>query len=151
MRKTAAFLLCFLLLSAAVSGALAQSISCPDAHLVLTVPDTWISVPLTKADDPDLRLLLQSDDVTLSLYVSDAGGILPDAFQVFTGDETESGEIILGGMEMAYVFGENEGGEYRIYTWLDVRNQVQMYFLVTGHPKQSAKVIEEIMNTLVFE
>ena len=141
MRKPVVFLLCSLLLCAAVSGALAQSIACPDAHLVLTVPDNWISVPLTRADDPDLRLLLESEDLTLSLYVSDAGGFLPDTFQVFTGDETDSGEIILGGVEMTYVFGENEDGEYRIYTWLDVRNQVQMYFLVTGHPKQSAQVI----------
>ena len=54
-------------------------------------------------------------------------------------------------MKMSYVRGEGSEGEYWIYTWLDRRNQVQMYFLVTGRQDAVRSVIEEIMNSLVFE
>ena len=76
---------------------------------------------------------------------------MPEAFQVFTGDETETFTVTLSGVEMTCVAGENEEGNYRIYTWLDRRSQVQLWFLVTGNPKASRKVIEEIMDTLIFE
>ena len=81
----------------------------------------------------------------------DAGGLLPDAFQVFTGDETESGTVTFGKKEMSFVAGNNDDGDYRIYTWLDQRNQVQFYFLITGHLKASRKTIEEIMKSLDFD
>ncbi len=151
MRKLTAVLLCVLLLFCAVSCASAQTVSCPQAHLVLKVPDSWTVVPLLGAGDPDLCLLLEDRDMTLSVYVADAGGLLPDAFELFTGDETESGTVILGGREMTYVAGESDDGHYRIYTWLDRRNQVQMYFLVTANLKTSRKVIDEIMESLEFE
>ena len=151
MRKLRAALCCVLLLVCVFSCAFAQEIYCPEARLTLTVPDSWTSIPLRDNDDPDLCLLLESDDVTLSVYVADAGGLLPDAFEVFTGDETESGTVILGGKEMTYVVGKSSDGDYRIYTWLDRRNQVQFYFLVTAHLKNSRKTIDEIMDSLVFE
>ena len=151
MRKCCVLLLCVLLLTGLVSCASAQTVSCPEACLILTVPDSWISVPLTEQDDPDLRLLLESEDISLSLYLADTGGLMPEAFQVFTGDETETFTVTLSGVEMTCVAGENEEGNYRIYTWLDRRSQVQLWFLVTGNPKASRKVIEEIMDTLIFE
>ena len=64
-------------------------------------------------------------DLTLSVYVSDANGFLPDAFQVFVGDETESGTDLFSGTEMTYVAGNCAEGEYRIYTWVDRKNQIQ--------------------------
>ena len=151
MRKMMAAVLFVSLLCCAVSCASAQVVSCPQAHLILTVSDSWTVVPLPNTDAPDLCLLLEDRDITLSVYVADAGGLLPDAFELFTGDETESGTVVLGGMEMTYVAGKNAEGNYRIYTWLDRRNQVQMYFLVTGNLKASRKVIDEIMESLVFE
>ena len=106
MRKVPAAFLCAVLLVCAVSGASAQVVSCPDAHLSMTVPDSWTVVPLYNSGDPDLCLLLQDENISLSVYVSDAGGLLPDAFEVFTGDETESGTVVFGGVEMTYVAGQ---------------------------------------------
>ncbi len=151
VRKCLVLLLCAVLLTGLVSCALAQSVPCPEAHLTLTVPDSWKLVPLTPADDPDLCLSLKDKNISLSVYVVDAGGLLPDAFQVFTGDETESGTVTFGKKEMSFVAGNNDDGDYRIYTWLDRRNQVQFYFLITGHQKASRKTIEEIMKSLDFD
>ena len=151
MRKVPAAFLCAVLLVCAVSGASAQVVSCPEAHLSMTVPDSWTVVPLYNSGDPDLCLLLQDEDISLSVYVSDAGGLLPDTFEVFTGDETESGTVVLGGVEMSYVAGKSSEGNYRIYTWLDRRNQVQFYFLITANQKASRKTIDRVMNSLEFE
>ena len=88
MRRFLAFLLCVILLLGAVSCAWAQTVSCPEAHLVLTVPDSWKVLPLLGTDDPELRLLLDGKDLSLSVYVAENGGLAPDAFALFTGDET---------------------------------------------------------------
>lgn len=151
MRGIPAVFLCFTLLICMVSCASAQVVSCPDARLKLSVPDSWVVVPLSDTDDPDLRLLLEDDGVSLSVYVADAGSLLPGVFDVFTGDETESGTVVLSGVEMDYVAGESRDGSYRIYTWLDRRNQVQFYFLVTAHQKKARETIDRIMDSLVFE
>ena len=151
MRKFPVLLLCAVLLCSLVSCAAAQSVPCPEAGLVLTVPDSWKVVPLSPSDDPDLRLLLEGKEISLSVYVADAGSLLPDAFQVFTGDETDSGTVVLGGREMTYVAGKNDDGDYRIYTWTDRRNQVQLWFVITARLKASRKTVDEIMNSLKFE
>ena len=151
MRKALAVVLCVILLIGSVSCAAAQSVSCPEAHLTLTVPDSWTSIPLYDSGDPDLCLLLESDDQTLSVYVSDAGGLIPGAFEVYTGDETESGTDFFSGVEMDYVYGKNSEGSYRIYTWFDSRNQIQLYFLITGHTKSARKEIDKIMKNIEFE
>ena len=151
MRKVLAAFLCFSLLICTFSCASAQVVSCPEAHLSLTVPDSWTVVPLYDTGDPDLCLLLEGQDISLSVYVADAGGLLPDAFEVFTGDETESGTVVLSGVEMTYIEGKSSDGNYTIYTWLDRRNQVQFYFLVTANLKASRKAISKIMNSLQFE
>lgn len=151
MRRFPAFLLCLVLLLSLFSCALAQKVSCPEAHLVLTVPDSWKVLPLLEADDPELRLLLDGKDLGLSVYVADNGGLPPDAFELFTGDETESGTVRIDGVEMTYVAGKNADGNYRIYTWTDRRSQVQMYFLITARLKASGKVIDEIMDSLRFD
>ena len=75
----------------------------------------------------------------------------PDSFQVFTGDETESGTVVFSGMEMSYVAGTSAEGDYRIYTWLDERNQVQLYFLVSGQPGAASPVIDAIMDSIAFD
>lgn len=151
MRRFLAFLLCVILLLGAVSCAWAQTVSCPEAHLVLTVPDSWKVLPLLGTDDPELRLLLDGKDLSLSVYVAENGGLAPDAFALFTGDETESGTVRLDGVEMAYVAGKNSDGDYRIYTWTDRRSQVQMYFLITARLKSSRQTIDEIMDSLRFD
>ena len=151
MRKVPAFFLCLLLLFGLVSGAAAQSVPCPRAGLTLTVPDSWKVVPLNASDDPDLCLLLSGKDISLSVYVSEAAGAFPDAFQVFTGDETASGTVTLGGREMTYVAGKNSDGDYQIYTWIDRKSQVQFWFVITAKPKTAQKTIDEVMNTLKFE
>lgn len=151
MRKALAALLCGILLIGSVSCAAAQSVSCPEAHLTLTVPDSWTNIPLYDSGDPDLCLILQGADQTLSVYVSDAGGLMPGAFEVYTGDETDSGTVVFSGIEMDYVAGESSEGNYRIYTWLDESNQVQLYFLITGELSSARKVIKRIMNSLEFQ
>ena len=150
MRKALVVLVCVILLIGSVSCAAAQSVSCPEAHLILTVPDSWTSIPLFDSGDPDLCLILQGADQTLSVYVSDAGGLMPGAFEVYTGDETDSGTVVFSGIEMDYVAGESSEGNYRIYTWLDESNQVQLYFLITGELSSARKVIKRIMNSLEF-
>lgn len=150
MRGFSVFCCCVCLLVFLCPCALAQTVSCPEARVVLTVPDSWAMVPLTAADDPDLRLLLRGDDLILSLYVTDASGLPPEGFQVFTGTETESGTAVFSGMQMDYVAGSGYDGDYRIYTWLDQVSQVQFYFLIQGSPKQARTTIEEIMAALVF-
>ena len=108
-------------------------------------------IPLSEADDPGLRLFLASEDVTLSVYVDDIGeesGM--DIFEVFTGDETQSGTMTVAGVDMDYVFGSGEDGDYRIYSWLDRSSQVQLYFLVNAHPGASSGVIDEIINSLIL-
>ena len=151
MRRFLAFLLCVILLLGAVSCAWAQTVSCPEAHLVLTVPDSWKVLPLLGTDDPELRLLLDGKDLSLSVYVAENGGLAPDAFALFTGDETESGTVVLGGVEMAYIEGNSRDGSYTVYTWLDRTNQVQFYFLVTANRKASRKIIDSVMNSIRFE
>jgi hypothetical protein len=76
---------------------------------------------------------------------------MPDAFEIFTGDETESGTVVLGGVEMAYIEGNSRDGSYTVYTWLDRTNQVQFYFLVTANRKASRKIIDSVMNSIRFE
>ena len=132
MRKWTVSLLCILLLCGSVSCSLAGPVAC-------------------SADDPDLYLLLEGDGISLSVYIADAGGLLPGAFQVFTGDETDSGTLTVQGVEISYVAGENSDGAYWIYTWTDRRSQVQMYFLITGRSKAARKVIDEIITTLEFD
>ena len=95
-------------------------------------------------DDPGLCLLLRGDGLTLSVYVDDTGG-----FQVFTGDDTESSVVYCAGIEMTCVSGRSGEGDYRIYTWPDLRDQVQFYFLITGSSKSSRRVIENIMDSIV--
>ena len=151
MRKVPVFFLCVLLLFGLVSGAAAQSVPCPEAGLTLTVPDSWKIVPLKSSDDPDLCLLLSGKGISLSVYVSDASNAFPDAFQVFTGDETDSGTVTLGGREMTYVAGKNDDGDYRIYTWIDRKSQVQFWFVVTSQQKTNKKTIDEIMKSLKFD
>ena len=94
---------------------------------------------------------LDGKDLSLSVYVAENGGLAPDAFALFTGDETESGTVRLDGVEMAYVAGKNSDGDYRIYTWTDRRSQVQMYFLITARLKSSRQTIDEIIDSLRFD
>lgn len=156
MRHTSgicAVFLCFLAMLLLLPGpeAQAQTVSCPEARITLTVPDSWSVIPLSEADDPGLRLFLASEDVTLSVYVDDIGeesGM--DIFEVFTGDETQSGTMTVAGVDMDYVFGSGEDGDYRIYSWLDRSSQVQLYFLVSAHPGASSGVIDEIINSLIL-
>ena len=144
MRKALSFLLCLFLTAGLISVANAQSVSCPEARLTFSVPDSWISDPLPGPDDPGLCLLLRGDGLTLSVYVDDTGG-----FQVFTGDDTESSVVYCAGIEMTFVSGRSGEGDYRIYTWSDLRDQVQFYFLITGSSKSSRRIIENIMDSIV--
>ena len=66
MRKALSFLLCLFLAAGLVSVANAQTVSCPEARLTFSVPDSWISDPLPGSDDPGLCLLLRGDGLTLS-------------------------------------------------------------------------------------
>ena len=151
MRKTLSFLLCVILLSCMAACAYAQTVPCPEAHLILTVPDDWRLVPLTGKSDPGLCLLLENGDLTLSVYIDDTDGLLPDSFQVFTGGDTESTTVTYSGVRMTCVAGTSDEGDYRIYTWLDRRDQVQFYFLITGSSRSSRGLIEDIMGSIVFE
>lgn len=151
MRKNRLFYLCVLFTVCMVSCAAAMSVSCPDAHLVLTVPDSWTVVSASSAGDPDLCLLLEGEDVSLAVYVTDVNGVLPDSFQVWFGNETESGTDVRSGVRMNYVAGSSSDGDYRIYTWLDRRNQVQLYFLISGQSQAARKVIDTIMDSLAFD
>ena len=107
-------------------------------------------VPLSAADDPDLCLLLEGKEMTLAVYVTDVNGVLPDSFEVLLGNETESGTDVRSEKTMDYVAGTSEEGDYRIYTWLDERNQVQLYFLIYGQPQAALKTIGEIMDSIEF-
>lgn len=151
MRKISAALFCVILLCFFASCAAAQTVPCPQAHLTLTVPDDWRVVPLTGAEDPGLCLLLENGDITLSVYVDDTGGLLPDSFQILTGDDTESTLVSYGGVQMTCVAGTGAEGTYRIYTWLDERDQVQFYFLITGSSRASRSLIEDIMGSVRFD
>ncbi len=150
MRKALSFLLCLVLATGLVSSACAQTVSCPEARLILTVPDGWRTVPRSDVDDPELCLHLDGGDVELYVYAADSGGYLPD-FQVFTGDETESAVVTLSGRQMNYVAGSGYEGNYRIYTWQDRHTQIQLYFVIVSRPDASRKTIDRIMNSLVFD
>ena len=52
---------------------------------------------------------------------------------------------------MTCVAGESDEGSYRIYTWLDERDQVQFYFLITGGSKAGRGLIEDIMGSIQFD
>ena len=140
-------LLCVILLSCLVSCAFAQTIPCPEAHLVLTVPDNWEIIPVGEKDDPGLCLLLENGEMNLSVYVDNTGGL----FEVFTGDDTESTTVNYGGVQMTCVSGESDEGSYRIYTWLDERDQVQFYFLITDSSRSARGLIEDIMGSIQFD
>ena len=142
-------ILLIVLLVFSLSAAMAQRVECATGGFSVKLPDHFVEEAVS--GDPDLCLLLQDENISLSVYVSDAGGLLPDAFEVFTGDETESGTVVFGGVEMTYVAGQSSEGNYRIYTWLDRRNQVQFYFLITANRKASRKTIDSVMNSLEFE
>ena len=151
MRKRLTPLCCAFLLCCSASGALALTVPCPEAHLTLTVPDSWTLVPLEEKDDPGLCLLLETGEISLSVYIDETGGLLPDTFQVFTGDETETSVVHYGGVEMTCVAGRNDDGTYRIYTWLDEKDQVQFWFLITGSSGSGRGIIEDIMGSIQFD
>ena len=150
MRKALSILLCLFIAAGLVSVACAQTVSCPEARLTLTVPDGWKIVPRSDMDDPELCLHLESGDISLCVYAADTGGFVPD-FQIFTGDETESAVVTRSGRQMNYVAGSGADGNYRIYTWQDRRSQVQLYFVIVSHPEASRKTVDRIMDSLVFE
>lgn len=151
MRKKLFVLLCAGLFACMASCACAQTVSCPEAHLSFNVPDSWRPVPLEGKADPGLCLLLESEGLSLSVYVDDAGGFLPDAFQILTGGDTESKSVTYGGVKMTCVAGTGSEGDYRIYTWVDEQDQVQFYFLITGTARSARGLIEDIMGSIEFD
>ncbi len=151
MKRKLAFLLLLLLLPVCLSGASAQTFFCPEAAFTMTVPDDFVQLTISEADDPDLRLLLENPEMTLSVYVSfSAAGSPDDLFQVFSGNETESGSLLIDGREASYVFWNEGASSCFLYTLTDRTNQIQFYFFSTGRQDLAREVISAIIQSVVF-
>ena len=154
VKKLSAFLLSLLLLLC-FTAARAQSFPCAAAGIVLDLPDSFTERPVSPGDDPDLVLKLRGRGMTVLGYVSYIGNMEADAylFQLFTGDETDSGEVVRGGVRMLYAMGVDSNGAYVMYTWIDPadsRKNVTLYFYYSENDPSSLTVAEEAMDSLVF-
>ena len=152
-RRLSMFFLCLLCLVwmafPAVSLA-SQSVTCPEAGLILTVPDDFEVVPLSPEDDPDLRLLLESKRLSVSVYVSFVGSAMTDPQSwVLTGDETDTGVRKLAGKKLVYVSGNSDGESYYTCFWLCRGSGASLDFRwIEKNAKKAKKTVEEILSSI---
>ena len=141
-------LLLVLLLVFSLSAALAQRVECPVGGFSVTLPDHFVEVPVSPGSD--LCFYWHGNKLTVQSYAIYQGEVT-ETFEVLTGNETDSGTDLRSGKQMDYVAGTATEGDYRIYTWLDQRNQVQLYFLVSGRSDAASPVIDAIMDSIAFD
>ena len=152
MRKVPAAFLCAVLLVCAVSGASAQVVSCPEAHLSMTVPDSWTVVPLYNSGDPDLCFYWHGNKLTVQAYASYQGEVAgSDMFEVLTGSEIDSGYVNINGMNMLYSRTEEYGDVIISYTWMDRGNSVTMEFTYSAEESSVLKTVNSIINSIQFD
>ena len=147
MKKLIASLLFVTCLLFAVSG-LAQTVTCPSAGVMLTLPDNFTEIPRSPMDDPNMVVQYTDGATTLTIYVSYAGG--NNSFMVLTGDELEYGPVIINETQMQYARGLDDYGPWATYSWMRAKDAVQLYFVWTGNDEAALKLINEIMASIVF-
>ena len=146
--KKCLIVLCAAWLGLPVLAAAEQSVSCPEAGILLAVPDSFTLAPLPE-EDPDLCLLLESRKMTVWLYVTFVGNVSSDSLpQVLTGDETDMGVRLLSGREVQYIAGTGEDFSYYTCCWMNGRDGVTLDFHYTGKTSKAMPVIEEILASL---
>ncbi len=155
MKKFLSILLCgllFLALPGGLSCALAVEVACPAGGFSLELPDDFREQPLSPREDPELCLYWQGDKITLVAYATYLGEVAgSDLFQVLTGDETESGMVVIGGMSMLYAAGTEGKDAWRTYSWMDRGNNVTLTFSYPKKDKNSKRTVEDIMQTIAFD
>ena len=147
MKKLIASLLFLSCLLCAVSG-LAQTVACPSAGFVLTVPDSFNEIPHLPMDDQNLVLRYSDGSLDLAVYVSYAGANNP--FLVLTGDEIEYYPVTINGMNMQYARGLDEYGPYATYSWMRAQDAVTLCFVWYGSDDAALRVINDIMYSIAF-
>lgn len=117
----------------------------------MEVPDDFLELPISDQDDPDLKLLLENSDMTISVYVSySSGGGADVLFQVFSGNETESGSVPVGSRDASYVIWNEDSAACFLYTLTDQMNQIQLYFNSVGRPDLAREVVSSIIQSITF-
>ena len=147
MKKRIASLLFVACLLFTVSG-LAQTVTCPSAGVMLTLPDHFAEIPRSPMDDPNMIVQYTDGATTLAVYISYAG--TNNSFMVLTGDELEYGPVLVNGTQMQYARGLDEYGPWITYSWMRAQDAVQLYFVWTGSDDAALKLISEIMASIVF-
>ena len=129
----------------------AQTVSCPEAGMTLEVPDSYLLLP-GSPDEPELVLHMADQSMDLAVYVSFVGrNAGNDLFQILTGDELDYGSVQIGGVDMLYVRGRDDDGDYQMYSWLMDSDNVSVYFLWRGDEKKALRAVDDIMNSIVFD
>ena len=147
MKKMIAFLLFAVCLLCSVSG-LAQTVTCPSAGIMLTLPDNFTEIPRSPMDDPYMVVQYTDSATTLAVYVSYAGA--NNSMMVLTGDELEFGPVLINGTQMQYARGLDEYGSWATYSWMRAQDAVQLYFVWTGNDEAALKLINDIMASIMF-
>ncbi len=148
MKKVFFSLLLVVCLLSAASG-FAQTVSCPDAGVTLTIPDSFNEIPHLPMDDRNLVLRYSDGSVDLAVYVSFAGSYNP--FMILTGDETDFGSVTINGMDMQYVRGNDGYSPYITYSWMRADNAVTLCFVWSGSDDTALRLINDIIYSAVFD
>ncbi len=151
MRRTAAVVILAVLLCLLLNTALAQTVSCPVGGFSFTLPDHFSEQPLSR-DDPELCLYWKGKKMSILAYASYLGEVAgSDLFQVLTGTETDSGSIVMNGMNMLYATGADGSTAYLMYSWMDRGNNVTLYFYYPEGDDSCLSSANRIMNSIAFD
>ena len=151
MRRTAAVLMLAVLFCLLCCPALAQTVSCPVGGFSLSIPDHFVEQPLSPGD-PDLCFYWAGNKMQVIAYASYLGEVAgSDLFQVLTGSETDTGTIVMNGMNMLYATGTEGGADYLMYSWMDRGNNVTLYFYYPAGDASCIDTANRIMNSISFD
>ena len=152
MKRLIAVLLLAAVLSLLLSPALAGPVACPTGGFSLVLPDSFAEQSFSSRDDPDLCFYWSDGRVTVQAYAAYLGEVAgSDLFQVLTGSETDSGLIMLNGMNMLYAAGMDPSGAYLMYSWMDRGNNVTIYFYYPADDASCPGTVSSIMSSIAFD
>lgn len=122
---------------------------CPSAGFSFLLPDRFTVTDLSDSEDTDLCLLVESKNMSVSVFVSYVGKVDPDSIPfVLTGDETDMGSLRIAGREVQYIAGSSGGVSYYSCFWLKGKDGVTLDFSYTGKSSKAMPVIQQILDSI---
>ena len=134
-------LLCAVLLGLSFPAMAADQVSCPAGGFSFVLPDSFALTDLSDSEDP-----------TISVFVSFVGNVSPDSVPfVLTGDETDMGSRKTSGRTVQYIAGSSNGLSYYSCFWIRKKDGVTLDFRFTGKTSKAMKTVEKILDTLEWD